>query len=639
MEWCDERCELPEAHSQRSVYDEIQCKHLSWSYISNGFCTDSQAVYIYMLQPVYTDEPKDDEEEAEYSTMRRVSSCPNLSAFAEQMQPRKRAKSVFHPPDADLLKTATLDRTHSESDLSRIDRKRTFNESNTISRPTDILAQVVSALSNIQAEVEDDDDYDSDLDSGGVHGFSDSQILASEKIGSRWSIAHSDGSAAVAPPKGRSRAASDFRAPVHLYDNDEHQWTWSANNSQINEFRRLQKLHKGKGDDLYRASFAMPKSTLKGNAIAINITDPDDKCENVYNPRTVWDKLNPFKKRSNSAERRLSVNPDPTDVQKYLERTGAGRLTRKSVSPITRRMSLSPDQAEVQRYLDRTGTGRNTRRSVSPRPFLTTTTTATSRGRPSTVSGLSTTDDSAADLLENTTIGDLIRALEVAHTRANTIDTPLLAEFFDVPKRKMGTASMTPPTGLAPMLGMLPVPNYGRRGSMRPPDPRTPILTRANMARRQSNVLDIVGSTKRRMSFLSPHPPAQQQPSSQPPPYSLTPRLPHRRFSVRPTALSIPPGQAPAPLPSYMSPPSKQASAGVQRKISMIPSPLAREPGARSSVRFTRTTYSSASSGNATPTFTGTPVTPRSALSQRPRQGSMAHIYQRNTGRKRTESK
>lgn len=576
--------------------------------------------------------------------MRRVSSCPNLTLYSEQtaQQIRKRAKSVFHPAaDVDLLKTASLDRTHSESDLSRIDRKRTFNESNPIARPTDILAQVVSALGAINVSSEDEE-YESEADSGGVHCFSDSQILASEKTDSGWSIAHSDGSSAVAPAKERTRAASDFRAPIHLYDNDEHKWTWSANNSQIKEFMRLRKLKKGKGEDLYRASFALPKSTLNGNSISINITEPDEKGDNLFHARTVWDRLNPFKKRTRSTDRRLSINPDP-DVQQYLERTGAGRNTRKSISPVTGRMSLSPDQTEIQRYLERTGTGRSTRKSITPRQYV----SNSSRGRASTISGMSAAEGTA-DVLENTTIGDLIRALEVAHTRANTVDTPLLAEYFDVPKRKLGTASLTPPTGISPLLGIFPIStDYGRRGSMRPSATQTPVLSRANMGRRQSNVLDFVGSTQRRMSFLSP-PSMAQQSTNQPPPYSLTPQLLNRRFSVRPTALSIPPGQAPPPMLSYVPPPSKQASSGVQRKLSMMPSPLAREPGVRSSVRFTRTAYpySSASSGNNTPTFTGTPLSrkkddpmPRSALSTRTRQGSVAHIYQRNTDRKRTESK
>lgn len=592
---------------------------------------------------MYTDEEEDEEEDVEFKTVRRSSSCPNLTTYREESpkQMRKRAKSVFHPADADLLRSATLDRTHSESDLSRINRKRTFDESKTLSRPDAILAQVVSALGTINASSEDED-YESDVESGGIHGFSDSQILASEKTGSGWSLAHSDGSTAIPPSKERGRAASDFRPPEHLYDNDEHKWTWSANNSQIKEFMKLKNISKkGKGNDLYRASFALPRSAANGNSVTINV--PEDKAD-ISPARSMWDKLNPFKKRS-LADRRGSMNPDQADIQKYLERTGAGRNTRKSISPMGRRVSLAPDQAEVQKYLDRTNTGRNTRKSISARQYA-------SRRRPSTLSGLSTTDESSADVLENTTIADLIRALEVAHTKANTHDTPLLQEYFDVPKRKLGTASLTPPSGLPPLLGLFSVPtDYGRRGSMKPTSTHTPILTRANMARRQSNVLDIVGSTQRRMSIRP------TTPSSQPPPYSERPKIMHRRFSVRPTALSIPPGQAPSPL--YM--PSKQASSGVQRKLSMVPSPLARDhtlgitPHLRSSVRFVRTN-SSTSSGNVTPTYTGTPLSrkrdsifrPAAALLQEPaapahptrlRSGSMAHIFQRKGDRKRTESK
>lgn len=611
-----------------------------------------QLFSISVLQPVYTDDPNEEDEYVDYKSTRRSSSCPNLSIHHEQtpQYPRKRAKSVFHPADTDLMRATHLDRVHSESDLSRIDRKRTFDESNSITRPNDILAQVVTALGAINISSEDED-YETDEELGGIHGFSDSQILASEKIDSRWSLAYSDGSAnAIPPAKERGRAASDFIQPVHLYDNDEHKWTWSGNNSQIKEFMRMRKLKNPKQNNLYRASFAVPpKPSLNGNSITINVTGPDGLDENAtYNSRSVWDKFNPFKKRSLD-ERKMSASPDQLDVQRYLERTGAGRNTRKSISAspkqYTRRMSLFPDQSEVQRYLDRTGAGRNTRKSLSARSYL----TASSKGRPSIASGLTTTDEATEDILENTTIADLIRALEVAHTKANTLDTPLLQDYFDVPKRKMGTAS--PPTTLPPVLGLFsvspPTFEHGRRGSMRPPTTQTPVLSRLNMGRRQSNVLDLLGQSQRRMSLKAPpslHP--------EPPPYTPTPILRHRRFSVRPTNLSTPPGQAP---PSFHIP-SKQQSSGVQRKLSMVPSPLARDTahaGAhlRSSVRFARSPSSNPSSGNATPTFTSpaqlrgsilrsSTHQPSSAFQTR-RHGSMAHIYQRSlsSDRNRTESR
>lgn len=575
-----------------------------------------------------------------FKTMRRSSSCPNLSLYHEETPKmgRKRAKSVFHPADTDLLRATNLDRVHSESDLSRIDRRRTFDESNRISRPNDILAQVVTALGTINVSSEDED-YDSELESGGIHGFSDSDILASEKNGSGWSLAYSEGSVAVPPSKERTRAASDFRAPTHLYDNDEHKWTWSANNSQIKEFMRLRKINKGKGDDLYRASFAVPKPTMNGNSVTINVTGPDEKPDSSgFNARTVWDKLNPFKRRSQTGGR-LSVSLDPMEVQRYLDRTGTGRNTNKSSSPkqFNRRTSLCPDQAEVQRYLDRTSGRRGTRKSISAKHYFGNT---SSRGRQSVASCLTRTDEASEDILENTTIADLIRALEVAHTRANTADTPLLQEFFDVPKRKLGT--VTPPSAVAPVLGLFsvaPPSNRGRRGSMMPLATQTPILNRVNMGRRQSHVAELMGQSQRRMS-LRP-----MSSSLQPPPHyshhNPTPKLTQRRFSVRPTTLSIPPGQAPA---SYI--PSKQASSGVQRKLSMIPSPLVRD-GTRSSVRFARNLTSS--SENVSPTLGGTPV-PQKRESifrtqqpppNRSRHGSMAHIFQRNPNmdRKRTESK
>lgn len=510
---------------------------------------------------------------------------------------RKRAQSLFyHDGDSNLLSGSTLHRVQSDSDLSRVDRKRTFDESNQLSRPGELLARVVSALGSIRAS---EDDTQSILDMGmlgGINGFSDSQILASEQMESRWSLAYSDGSYAMPPPRERTRAASDFRAPQRdqLHNADDHKWTWSGNNSQIKEFMRLRKMNKRKPKDLYRAAFTHPKNA---GSVFLNIPEPPAEAisPEVNNPTSILNRLNPFKKRTfNEDNKRASLTPDRLDIQNYLERTSAGRDSR---------MSLSPHQ-----YLN-----------------------ATAKGRCSNFSILSTTDESNADVLEKTTIADLIRALEVVHTKANTGDVPLLQDFFESPKRKMGTASLSPPSTLPPLINIFPpVGDRNRRNSLHPftAQTQTPVF---NRHRRQSNILDHL-STSRRSSLLRP-------PFGQPPPYSeATPHLPHRRFSVRPTTLSIPPGQA--PLPSMN--PTIQASSTLQRRLSMRPSPLASGHYVRS--------VSTSSSGGLTPTSIGTPVTRQRNLFLRPvnethtnvaanRRGSRSQIFEGKAYRKRSESK
>lgn len=533
-----------------------------------------EITYEISFQPVYT-EPG---ENVNYSEDRRSSSCPDLSIYrSEEVCARKRAQSLFYPADTDLLST-TINRVQSDTDLRRINKERTFDENNQFTRPGDLLARVVTALNNIRTS---DDDNQSVLDmaiAGGVHGFSDSQILASEKTNSKLSLAYSDGSYAIPPTHYRGRAASDFRAPMHdeMQDNDEHKWTWSGNNSQIKEFMRLRKR---KSTDLYRAAFGQTKvnKSKSSSSVVINITEPPvEAISPTVANNSILNKLNLFK--------------------------------RSSTGDANKRLSLTPDRLDVQNYLDRTAAGRESRISASTRQYL----NATAKGRSSNFSILSVNDDANAEVLERTTIADLIRALEVVHTKANMADTPLLQDYFNNPKRKLGTASLTPPSGLSPLLSIFaPTIIQNRRGSLKPSSTQTPVF---NRARRQSNILDNL-TTSRRSSILRP---PSRPAIGQPPPYSETMEKykSHRRFSVRPTLLTIPPGQSPAPS---FHPTSTQ-----QRRSSLRPSPLAMDPRTlattlRASARFKRSISSSSGSGGVTPTSSlSTPATRRRNLALRP---------------------
>lgn len=437
--------------------------------------------------------------------------------------PRKRAQSLFYHADdryPDLLNERELHRVQSDGDLSRIDR--TFDPANSQIQPTELLARVFTALGTIKAV--DDEVQSMNMSQGGVHGFSDSQILASErKRDSRWSLSFSETGFSVPPARGRSRAASDCRAPIkhQMYEPNANEWTWNGTNAQIEEFLRMRKTNKRKSDDLYRASFAHPKNDTP---YVITVDDVSHSPAPAITPAgspSLFQRLNPFKRRDDS-----------------------------------RKPSLTPDRLDVQNYLNDTFAGRESRQPVNKR-------------RASVFSILSTTDESNADVLENTTIADLIRALEVVHTQAVTgNEAPLLQEFFEDPKRKVGNAGLShqnTATSTAHTSNPLPMINIfpptsphqmrPRRGSLRPfSTANTPIFDRVN--RRQSTILDLPST--RRASFLVPE--------EQPPPYTTTPRQNHRRFSVRPTLLSIPPGQSPMP--------SIQASSSLQRRLSMRPSPL-----------------------------------------------------------------
>ncbi|XP_055295256.1 open rectifier potassium channel protein 1 isoform X2 [Sitodiplosis mosellana] len=559
----------------------------------------------------------DDDEPEVCSTQRRTSSCPDLTTYRPSSEPaRKRAQSLFYHVDdePDFLSNLTnMHRVQSDGDLNRkANRNRAFDESNLQLQPTELLARVFTALGNIKAA--DDEAQSIAAMSGGFNGLSDSQILASEKQ-SNWSLPFSESSYAVPPPKARGRAASDFRAPMpdQLELNNSHDWTWSGNNQQIEEFRRLRNVNKKKSPDLYRTALTSPKVE---NPPVVNMEEgmspqtilPPSRASSP----SIFGRFNPFKKRDDS--RKMSLLPDRLDIKNYLDHTSAGRGSRISVSPFA---------------------------NVTP----------AGRRRTSTFSIMSTTDEGSADVLENTTIADLIRALEVMHTQAVTGDGPLLENLLDNPRPRLGSSismvqssttqhqQQSPP----PLINIFPptTPTQqrsprDRRNSMRPlSTANTPLSYRSN--RRQSAIVDLPST--RRSSLLVP-------PSVGPPPYSeSTPRKSHRRFSVRPTMLSIPPGQSPMP-----SLPSIQATSTLQRRLSR-PSPLLTDYNNLNLRPNRLRSISTDSSNYSVSPLEMSPVVNRSALLApvtetrlnvpQDRQTSRSQLFNTNTdiNRRRSESK
>lgn len=479
----------------------------------------------------------DTAEKAAFTSLHRSSSCPELTMYRQDSPRviRKRAYSENYaePLDSSTISTLTLCRVQSEGDLSRIDKKKTFEGADTALKTGDLLSRVVNALGSIRPT---DEDGQSVLElgiDGGVQGFSDSQILASERRYSRWSLTQSDGS--YTNPPMRRRAASDFRVPPpDSFNHLSNEWTWNGNNDQ--QIKEYMKNNKKK--------FSIPeifttKSDPNNRSVTLNIPDTLHVPTEARN-RSFISKINPFKARV---------------LGQHGKRHSVAVAVSQDVNP--------------QIYLENTSRGRESRTSLT-RQYL----AASARGRNSVFSILEQPQNADnADLLEKTTIADLIRALEVVHTKANLSTENSLLGFGDVPKRKVGT--VTPPS--PPNLTHLQVPNNHRRGSLRPVPGYTAVFNSQNNSRRKSLYLNPESiSTARRSSVAS------LRPVNPPPPYSVTPKPMTRRFSVRPTNLSIPPGQAPSATPSI------QASSMLQRKLSLRPSPLARNTPSQASGRYAK---------------------------------------------------
>lgn len=546
------------------------------------------------FQPVYNE----DERISNFS-LPRSASCPELTIYSSQVPPtmRRRAYSEVRGPDESVT-SSTLTRVQSDSDLSRINKEKTFEGSETLFDTNNLLARVVSALGSIRPV---DEDGQSVLDialDGGFHGFSDSQILADERTLSGGSLAQSDTSFPNFP-RQRARAASVFHTPSHHYIQDSNEWTWSGDNAQIQEYLRKNTKKK---NSLYRAAFTS-NNKLNGNrSLSINMPASDDNIPFTTN-KGLLNKINPFKKTF-------------------------GR-------PIP--------EPEQQRYLERTARGRESKVSLTKQKYL----SATARGRSSVFSILSTTDEKNNDVLENTTIADLIRALEVVHTKANGSDTPLLDDYMDAPRRKMGTACLTPPKKghNNPLVTVFPS-AFGsssaaaRRASLRPVNTYNTVFNSKampNLNRRQSSHAAADASNYSRRPSIRP---------TNPPPYVAkeSPKPLSRRFSIRPTNLSTLPGQAP---------PNQASSTTLQRRLSVRPSPLARgtmsqtqmsgrfqrmnaqahNPGTSSSNRL------QVPQGGAPPVAKNVMWSPAEQYESRTRHGSLSELNHEKIDRKRTDSK
>lgn len=346
--------------------------------------------------------------------LERSQSCPDLTMYRNKNSPtmaRKRALS-------ECPRSLILHRIQSDSDLDRIDKEQTFKPSSDFIQQKELLLRVVDALGNLEEREL--------AASGGYHGFSDNEILASERYGSHWSLRSQKLPVLQVPKPERRRAVSDVRVPA---------------------------MHRVEAHNWYNQDFlSVPRVHLEPS------------------PEREQDQSNLLTKIKN---RFLSSSNKNLDVEQG------------------RRASLLSNPEE--RYIRQTQRGR--------------------------VSVMSAQQQEA--VLEQTSIADFIRALSAITVPETMLPSP------EAPKRKLGTAGLTPPKTSPPRT---------RRLAIRP----------NAQVRRTSLVPDThIGHSERRFSL----PPVDEHLLA-PPPYSLAPpseNRPTRRFSVarmfNPPTISISPVQ------------------------------------------------------------------------------------------------
>lgn len=305
---------------------------------------------MFIFQPVYRDECYTSP--TTIKTSQFSQSFPDLRVLYAEASPntlRRRAMSDCYGI------RPQLQRSSSETDLNKIDKDATFALINSV-QPSELLAKVVDAL--VQTEDNCEESETDDFEELGVQGFSDSEILKSEKYGSAWSLgqksAGSDRSA-VPPKVLRARAASEVKVPTISYsDNNINDWTWSG-----------------------------PAATKK--------------IEEIRN-RTKFDRP---RVRTKSEETESST-------RSWLERFRSSFRRRKNVEEDKKQIDLEKQQLD---YLDKTSGGRRSTLSTAEDRYL----NHTRSGRCSVFSAPEN------KMLEETSIADLLRAITSLHSRVGAI--------------------------------------------------------------------------------------------------------------------------------------------------------------------------------------------------------------------------
>lgn len=131
------------------------------------------------------------------TAIERSQSCPDLQIYRKEDSLNLARQRAF----SECPRTFILHRIQSDSDLEKIDKDMTFEPNEEFIQQQNLLLKVVDALGNL-----DNNEIQ------GYQGFTDSEILASERYNSTWSL--NKNNHPILPQPYRRRAVSEVKAPT-----------------------------------------------------------------------------------------------------------------------------------------------------------------------------------------------------------------------------------------------------------------------------------------------------------------------------------------------------------------------------------------------------------------------------------------
>ncbi|XP_032673639.1 uncharacterized protein LOC116845260 isoform X2 [Odontomachus brunneus] len=376
-------------HTQSKIWNEF---NKEVNYLRRVF----NELQLSKVKRVYVDEYEYD---TPLAKLARSNSFPDLRNLTiggcmenyTPPHPRRRANSEVVPTDE-------LTRVVSETDLQRIDKTATF-AAHAMVQPAELLARLVNILGYIPPPMSSDDmnDWDQDEDQSTQVDPQNDQCKTvdsstSTKQGlpkiSQWRI----GGERFPFTKPRSRATSEVR--LHVTKNDfnvpqeSSEWTWSGPAAT----KKLQELMKERNTTPLPASKDSNGKSYRFPSFAL----PISATKNFF-PR--W--------RRQSKKSVTGSNMKNTD--KIVVEDNEKNSQQNSISPLHSYVDERRDSTAKKYY---THTGGNLSNYLE-----------------------------GNTLLEETSLADFLRALTALHARVGTVPD----EYIEKPKRKLGTASLTPP--------------------------------------------------------------------------------------------------------------------------------------------------------------------------------------------------
>lgn len=422
----------------------VQLEHklveaLTHNKIWHGFSKDvgylrriMNELYLDKFKPVFRDEDYPSHKQL----LQRSKSLPNISfgvedeSFLEEIQfyKRKRANSDYIPAKIGL------NRVFSETDLHRIDRRATFATAALI-QPAELLRHVVDAMGGSMP----DQHLSRPDEPRGIDVFSDEEILKSEqwygrKHSSVMSLQPPPYEDSLAPRQKRGRAFSECPIPqsngytVTANSNlGDKEWTWSGAAATkiydiVNERhkRNLQQNEKNRNQNIApsliaggkwfprrkRKRYASESQDISSSKISV-YPNGDVSPEGLkYSNNSLNVPVDLNQKRRSLQDGRLPQYRSDNHYMTHTAGTGA-----QGIGLMHGRQGLSrPERDLLQLY------------SSGDHLF---------------------SDGNRREILEETSLADFLRVLTSLHNRVG--ERLASEEFNKFPKRKMGTASMTPP--------------------------------------------------------------------------------------------------------------------------------------------------------------------------------------------------